>query len=163
MIKDVEKSTETMLGDPNIDLWGFFFQTRDAIYQALTKEVRLHGLTVMDGAVLIFIDFLGDKATPAEISRWLFRRHHTILAQLNRLERKGLITANKGLLKKNVISLGFTPKGREALRVLQQREALSFVFSSITDNERRQLWAILKKLQDSAIEYVKKSIPKNKK
>ncbi|UCE98381.1 MAG: MarR family transcriptional regulator [Dehalococcoidia bacterium] len=162
-MKATEKSTETMLGDPNVDLWGFFFQTRDAIYQALTKEVRVHGLTVMDGAVLLFIDFLGYKATPAEISRWLFRRHHTILAQLNRLERKGLITAKKGLLQKNVISLGFTQKGREALKVLQQREALNHVFSAITDSDRKQLWAILKKLQDSAIEYVKKPISKNKK
>ncbi|UCG55225.1 MAG: MarR family transcriptional regulator [Dehalococcoidia bacterium] len=156
MINKIDKSAVTLLGDPNVDLWGFFFQTRDAIYQALTKEVRIYGITVMDGAVLFFIDYLGDKATPAEISRWLFRRHHTILAQLSRLERKGLITAKKGVIKKNVISLGFTEKGKEALKVLQRKKALSYVFSSITNNERKQFWAILKKLQDSAIEYVKR-------
>jgi DNA-binding MarR family transcriptional regulator len=155
MVHDVEKSTETMLGDPNVDLWGYFFQTRDAIYQALTKEVREHGLTVMDGAVLFFIKYLGDKATPAEISRWLYRRHHTILGQLSRLERKGMITAKKGLVQKNVISLRFTEKGREALKVLQQREALNYIFSPLTDEERKQLWRILEKLQASALDYIK--------
>jgi DNA-binding MarR family transcriptional regulator len=155
MVHDVEQSKETMLGDPNVDLWGYFFQTRDAIYQALTKEVREHGLTVMDGAVLFFINYLGDKATPAEISRWLYRRHHTILGQLSRLERKGMITAKKGLVQKNVISLRFTEKGREALKVLRQREALNYVFSPITDEERKQLWTILGKLQASALDYIK--------
>jgi DNA-binding MarR family transcriptional regulator len=154
MAKDVNKSTKTTLGDRDVDLWGFFFQTRDLIYQAITKEVREYGLTVMDGAVLFFINFLGEKATPAEISRWLVRKHHTILGQLNRLEKKGLITSTKGKIQKNVISLEFTEKGREAFKNLEIREAVRYVFSPLTINERKQLWALLKKLQNRAAKYI---------
>jgi DNA-binding MarR family transcriptional regulator len=103
----------------------------------------------MDSAVLFFVDYLGDKATPAEVSRWLTRKHHTIITQLRRMERKGLVTLIKGIIKKNVISINLTDKGREALRYSGIRKSLHNIFSSLSKDGRKQLRINLMKLREA--------------
>jgi DNA-binding MarR family transcriptional regulator len=145
---DIRKATS---GDPDFDLWGVLFQTRDVIYKARAKELRQYGITVMDSAVLVFIDYLGDNATPAEVSRWLFREHHTIIGQLRRMEKKGLITETKGILQKNIITLNLTEKGIEAIKQSGIRQSLHNIFSSVTIDERKQFWSVLMKLRKAAL------------
>jgi len=151
MKEDTDKCTEATSGDPDFDLWGVLFQTRDVIYKARGKELTRYGITVMDSAVLVCIDYLGDKATPAKVSRLLFREHHTIAGQLTRMENKGLITETKGIIQKNIITLGLTDKGRKALKQSISRQSLHNIFSSLTTDERKQLWSILMKLRKAAI------------
>ncbi|MFC1866292.1 MarR family winged helix-turn-helix transcriptional regulator [Chloroflexota bacterium] len=147
-----DKSSEATSGDPDFDLWGLLFQTRDVIYAARGEELRPYGITAMDSAVLFFIDFLGEKATPAEISRWLFRKHHTITGQLSRMEKKGLVTLTKGIIGKNIITICLTDKGREALRHSSDRQSHHRIFSSLNSDERKQLFSTLMKLRKAAID-----------
>lgn len=151
MDSDTDKALEATSGDQDFDLWGLLFQTRDVIYSARGEELRPFGITVMDAAVLFFIVYLGDKATPAEISRWLFRKHHTISGQLSRMEKKGLVTLTKGILGKNIITVSLTDKGRGALKQAGARQTHHNIFSSLDSKERKQLWSILMKLRRTAL------------
>jgi DNA-binding MarR family transcriptional regulator len=141
------KTSEVTSGDPDFDLWAYLFQTRDVIYNVRTNELRPLGVTLMDAAVMFFINYLGERATPAEISRWLFRRHHTILGQLTRMERKGLVTTTKGKLQKNVISVRFTEKGKEVFKKASANHSHHIIFASLNKEDRMHLWTILGKLQ----------------
>jgi DNA-binding MarR family transcriptional regulator len=150
MSANSNKTHEATSGNQYFDLWGLLFQTRDVIYAARAEELRQYEITVMDAAVLFFIGYLGDKATTAEIARWLFRKHHTISGQLDRMEGKGLVTLTKGILGKNIITIGLTEKGRKALNQSSARQTHQDVFSSLSIDERKQLWLTLMKLRKAA-------------
>jgi DNA-binding MarR family transcriptional regulator len=136
------------------NIWVFLLQTRDIIYRTRGKELRPYGLTVMDAGLLFFIDYLGDKATPAELSRWVLRKHHTVVAQLNRMEKKGLITSTKGIIQKNVITVNLTEKGREALENSKNVQSLTNIFSVISEEESKQLLSILGKIREAAVKEI---------
>ncbi len=70
-------------------------QVRDTMIRLRDREVRHLGITSMQGGVLWVLRDLekeGVTATPAEISRRLFRQPPTTLALLDRLVKLGLIT-----------------------------------------------------------------------
>jgi DNA-binding MarR family transcriptional regulator len=157
MNKDTINSVEVTSGDPDFDLWAYLFQTRDVIYNVRTAELRPLGITLMDAAVMFFINFLGDKATPAEISRWLFRKHHTIIGQLARMERKGLISTNKGDIQKNIISVKLTQKGNKIFNKARANHTHHKVFGSLDKKDRLSLWTILGKLQYAGLKQLGKA------
>lgn len=150
MNTNINKTHEATSGDKYFDLWGALFQARDVVYAARAEELRQYEITVMDAAVLFFVDYLGEKATPAEISRWLFRKHHTISGQLDRMEVKGLVTLTKGILGKNIITIRLTEKGKKALKQSSARRTHREIFSSLSNDESMQLWTILMKLRKAA-------------
>ena len=83
--------------DQDYNLWVLLHQAKDAVFKAREKELSQYGISAMEAAALFIIQAIGDKATPAEISRWIFREHHTVTALLSRMEKKGLITKVKDL------------------------------------------------------------------
>ena len=150
MEENIDKSLEATTGNTNADMWGFLFQTRDVIYRARGREIRASKITSMDAAILFFIHYFGDEATPVKISKWLYREHHTILAQLKRMKKKGLITTTKGIMQKNIITIKLTDEGLEALKESSKRQAIDNIFSTLILEENRQLWSILKKIRKAA-------------
>ncbi len=78
-----------MLENPTYNLWILLSQTRTAIFKAREKELGQYGITVVEAGAYFTIKSIGGQTTPAQISRWLFREHHTITALLNSMERKG--------------------------------------------------------------------------
>jgi len=100
---------------------------------------------------LFVIDAIGDKATPAEISRWLFRQSHTISGLLKRMERDGLIRMVKDLDRKNLVRVALTEKGQQALDQSRKREAIHYVMSTLSLEEQQQLSSSLDKLLSRAL------------
>ncbi len=144
---------EPLLADDDYKLWVLLHQTRDAIYNIREKECNQYGVTAMECAALFIIDTLGDKAIPAEISRWMFREHHTVSALLNRMEKKGLITKAKDPRRKNIWRVSLTQKGREAHDKAGKKESIKAVTSVLSKEERKRLASYLKKLRDKAINH----------
>ena len=139
--------------DKDFNLWVLLHQARDAVFKAREKELSQYGITTMESGVLFIIQRLGDKATPAEISRWIFREHHTVTSLLSRMERKGLITKARDLDRKNMWRVRVTEKGQKAYRQSVKRESIHMAMSPLSENERKQFESILREVRDESLKY----------
>ena len=79
-----------------------------------TKKGRFaaYEMSPAQAATLRSVANLKEIATPAEISRWLMRKPHTITHLLNRMEKCGQIKKVKDLKRKNQIRIALTEKGK---------------------------------------------------
>jgi DNA-binding MarR family transcriptional regulator len=136
--------------DKDFDIWTLIIQTRDVIFKIRGEELNKYGITAVEVRALFLIKLIGEKSTPAMISRSLFREHNTVTALLNRMQNKGLITMTKDPGKKTW-RIGLTEKGEEAYKNSMRRESLHNIFSILSDNEKEQLISCLRQVSDQAL------------
>ncbi|MBM3148827.1 MAG: winged helix DNA-binding protein, partial [Chloroflexi bacterium] len=92
-----------------------------------------------------------DKTTPAQISRWMVRKPHSISGLLSRMEKAGLIRKTKDLHKKNLVRVSLTEKGEAAYKLAMKREMLHKIMSSLSPEQRKQLSSALEILRDKGL------------
>ena len=136
--------------DQDYRFWVLFRQTLDAILRAREKELSPYGISSMQAAALLAIETIGSKATPAEISRWLFREPHSVSTLLKRMEKQGLVSRTKDLHRKNLIRVSLTEKGQRAFQQAERRESIRKVMSSLIKEELQQLESYLERLRSEA-------------
>lgn len=122
--------------DLDFNIWILPHQAKDALFKAREKELSKYSITAMEARSLLIIKSIGDKATPAEISRWIFRGHHTVAALLSRMEKKKLITKTHYSGRKTRSVIGLTEKGQKALRQSLKRDYIHEVLSALSDKDR---------------------------
>ncbi len=83
------------LADQDFASWVFIARTRDAIFRNRVIELQKHDLSARQSSVLIVLEELDRKATPAEVSKWVFREPHSVSNFLKRMERDGLIKRSR--------------------------------------------------------------------
>ena len=137
--------------DQDYRLWVLLNQVRDAVLKARQKELNQYNISASQAAVLLVIEAIGPKATPAEISRRVFRKPHSVSGILSRMEKKGLVRRLKDLDRKNLTRVVFTEKGREAYYQSTKRESIRQIMSSLPEEERKQLTSSLQTLRDKAL------------
>ena len=137
--------------DKDTELWVLLGQTSTAMFKARQKELHPYNITARKAAVLYIIQAIGDKATPAEISRWLFRKSHSISELLIRMEKDGLIRKAKDLDRKNLVRVALTEKGHEAYHQSMKRESVQKIMSSLSKKEHQQLKSCLQTLRVKAL------------
>ena len=137
--------------DSNYNLYLLLYLTHAALFDARYQEIKGFGLTSMELALLTVVDGLGDKATPAEIARWMMRRRPTVTGLLDRMERNGLVrrSAYRGSRKLKMVTM--TEKGRRALEKANEKDIWKSIIGAMPDEEYRQLWSLLEKLKDAAL------------
>lgn len=140
------------LEDRDFASWVFMARTRDAIFRNRVKELQKHNLSVRQASVLIVLEELDKKATPAEVSKWVFREPHSVSDFLKRMERDGLIKRIKDLARKNMIRVEITDKGREAVHNAKKIEPVHKIMAVLSNEEHQQLIVIMQKLWDKALE-----------
>ena len=145
---------ESASPDKPYELWVLLAQARESMFKARKKELHRQGLHPRQAAVLHTIYFLGDSATPAEISRWLLREPHTISVLLNKLEEQGLVKKARDLDRKNVIRVSLTERGCEAHHKTLKRNSMHKIISCLSEEEQRQLWSYLERLRARALKYI---------
>ena len=138
--------------DRDYELWVLLQQTSDAVLRARDKELSKHGISSIEAAVLFIVQSIGERAIPAEISRWLFREQHTVSALLSRMEKKGLITKTKDLDKKNLVRVRLTEKGKQAYNNSLSRDSIYRAMSALSEEERHKLSSYLWTLRDRTLE-----------
>jgi len=141
--------------DEDFKLWGLLGQTADVVLRVRWKELNRYGISPIEAGVLFAIQAIGERATPAEITRWLLREPHTVSELLNRMEKEGLVTKTKDLERKNLVRVSITEKGRQAYRQSTKRKSIHKVMSTLSEEERRQLMASLEKLRNRALKELK--------
>ena len=129
--------------DRDYELWALISRTRDMIMNARAKELKESGISTREAAALYIIQALDAPATPAEISRWIFRRHHSVLGLINRMEKRGFVKTSKDLHRKNLIRVSLTEKGQHALDLSSKVDSLRRIFSPLSEEQRQQLRSCL--------------------
>ena len=149
----MENIARDVFSDSDYVAWYWLYHTRDAIYAARKKELQSIGVkTPIRAAVLFRVQALDNKATPSELSRWLFRKPHTISSLLARMEKEGLVRRTKDISRKGVIRVALTKKGEQVYyKAVRKSEALHEIISCLSENEQELLKEYLEKLRDQAL------------
>ena len=137
--------------DSNYNLYLLLYLTQSALFDARYREIKGFGLTTMELALLTVVDGLGEKATPAEIARWMMRRRPTVSGLLDRMERNGLVerSAYRNSRKSKLVTM--TDRGRKALDMANEKDVWRTIIGAMPDEDFRQLWSLLEKLKDAAL------------
>jgi DNA-binding MarR family transcriptional regulator len=140
------------LMDPDelIELRLLLRRTEEAIQKARQKELRKHSITPESSAVLHIISDLGGSARPLELSRWLFRKQHSVHELLERMEKGGLIEKTNEPERKNGIRVVLTAQGKALYRQTRQLKGPRRIFSTLSDDQRKQLEVFLRTLLGEA-------------
>ena len=141
---------EVVYADEYYSLWLRLLLVRDAIHRARQEELRQAGITVSEAGVLFYIHALGDRATPAEISRCLFKKPHGISTLISRMEKEGLVKKANDLERKNLLRVEMTEKGQQAYNHASERAVIHRIMSSLSEGERQQISSCLEKLRSKA-------------
>jgi len=137
--------------DREHELWLLLQQACDAMIRARENEVREFGISRMQAAVLFVVKAVKGPATPAEISRWLFREPHTVSGILERMEKQGLVRQVKDLERKNMIRVVITEKGDEAYQRSRELRVIRTILSSLSPEQIDTLRPYLETLRNKAL------------
>lgn len=132
--------------DEDLRLWNLLDRTRHAIFKTRTKDLNRFNLSIMQSSVFNVVWALGEKATPAEISRWLFREPSSVSDLIGRMEKEGLVKKIRNAVKKNKVKVVLTEKGQDARSQATKLESIHKIMSALSKEERQQLEVSLEKL-----------------
>ena len=135
-------------------LWVLLHQTHDAMFIAGDNELRQIGISKPQVSALFILKAVTVPATPAEISRWLFRQPHTVSGLLNRMEKQGLVRKVNDLERKNMIRIVITEKGEQAYQWSRRMKVIPNILSCLSPKERDNLGTYLKALRNKALEEI---------
>jgi DNA-binding MarR family transcriptional regulator len=140
--------------DARLTAWFLVTQTWPAMYRVLEVELAKVGLTPEKLNVLWLCTDHPPPLIPAEISRFLFRKSHSVAGLLNRMERDGLVKRVPKRKGHPFTEVQITAKGRE-LVAPGKDVALSLIgklMSPLSEEELTQLQKLLRKLRQYALE-----------
>jgi DNA-binding MarR family transcriptional regulator len=118
-------------------------QTSDAVHKTREVELKKYKISPEQAGALVCIYSLGNKATPAELSRWLFRERNSVTILLNRMHRLGLINKKADTKRKNIIRLSLTKKGYEAYKHSVEFRSFFPIMDVLPESKRKKLWSLL--------------------
>ena len=137
------------------NLYAHIYLTHKALFKARYSEIRGLDITPMELALLTIVNGLGGAATPAEISQLIMRNRSTVSGLLNRMERNGLIERSEHEKNKKLRNVTVTKKGQDALDQAVRSDVLDDITGSLSDEDFKQLWQLLEKLQGLALKHTK--------
>ena len=140
--------------DPDFNLWILLAQTRALLFAAGEQELARYNISLMQGWTLFTIKAIGERATPAEIARWLGREPHTVSSLLSRMVDTGLVKKEKSLDKKNLVRIRLTAKGEKIYAEGIGMRSIHEILSVLSDRERACLKESLEKLRASVQEKI---------
>jgi len=136
--------------DEDQDLWLLLTRTRYAVFRAREKELQRYGISPEQAGVLFVVQALGNRATPAEISRAILRQPHTVSALVERMTKKGFVKKVKDLYRRNLVRVILTEKGQRAYELSSKRGPIHRIMNVLTTDEKKTLRATLEKLAEKA-------------
>ncbi len=148
---------EFLFKDENFNLWILLNHVNDLVEKAREKELRKKDISYREAAALLIIKAIGNGATPAKISRWLFREPHTISELISRMEKRGLVKKVKDMDRKNLVRVALTAKGERAFAQSTKRNAIENIIGRLPEEERKQLKSSLERLRDIALRQLRVS------
>ena len=128
-------------------LFSLLRQTADSVLKAREAELKKYSISPEQAAALVCIRSLDNKATPAELSRWLFRKRNSITILLNRMHKLGLISKKANKDRKNSFTIKLTEKGYNAYLQAIEFQAFRSIIEVLSESQRKQLWQLLQTIR----------------
>ncbi len=132
-------------------LWVLLAQARDALQKARTAELASNGVSAVEAYALFALHDLGPSASPAEVSRMMFRGHNTVSALLVRMEKKGLLERARDRSRRNIWRVNLTEQGKLACERAMEIKSLRAAFSDLSELDKEQLEKHLRSVRDRAL------------
>lgn len=132
--------------DEDQDLWLLLTHTRYAVFRAREKELQRYGVSPEQVGLLFVVQALGNKATPAAISRHIIRQPHTVSALVDRMARRGLVKKVKDLDRKNLVRVVITEKGKKIFDISTKRGPIHRIMGTLSETEKQEFRSYLEKL-----------------
>lgn len=124
--------------DEDQDLWLLLTHTRYAVFRAREKELQRYGVSPEQVSLLFTVQALGNKATPASLSRHILRQPHTVSALVDRMARRGLVKKVKDLDRKNLVRVVLTEKGQKTYELSTKRGPIHRIMSELSAKEKQE-------------------------
>jgi DNA-binding MarR family transcriptional regulator len=128
-------------------LFSLLRQTADSVLKAREAELKKYKISPEQAAALVCIRTLDNEATPAELSRWLFRKRNSITILLNRMHKLGLISKKINQNRKNSIKITLTQKGYEAYLKAIEFRAFRSIIEVFPEEKQKELWQLLQTIR----------------
>jgi DNA-binding MarR family transcriptional regulator len=132
--------------DEDQDLWLLLTHARYAVFRAREKELQRYGVSPEQVGLLFVVQALGNKATPAALSRFILRQPHTVSALVDRMARRGLVKKVKDLDRKNLVRVVMTEKGQKTYELSTKRGPIHRIMSTLNPEERKQFKDYLERI-----------------
>ena len=142
---------EILSDDDLYNLWLTLRRTSHVVMKARNKELSQYGMSAVTAAVLLIIHSLDSNVTPAEISRQILREAHSVSGLVSRMAKAGFVRKVKDLVRKNLVRVELTEKGRDAYDSASRRESIHRIMAVLSQTERKQLMLYLKRLREAAL------------
>lgn len=142
------------LSDARFTCFFLLGQALPSMIKVLEKEVTKTGLSYEKLKALWVCTGHPGPVTPAELSRMLYRKSHSVAGLLDRMERDGLVTREPKRKGHPFTEITVTEKGRQLVGPGQTRviSLVNEMMSALTTDEQLQLAALLRKLRDGALD-----------
>ena len=132
--------------DEDQDLWLLLTHARYAIFRAREKELMRYGVSPEQVGLLFVVQALGNKATPAALSRHILRQPHTVSALVDRMARRGLVKKVKDLDRKNLVRVVMTEKGQKTYEISTKRGPIHRIMNTLSREEKKEFREYLERL-----------------
>jgi len=136
--------------DEDQDLWVLFTHARYAVFRAREKELQRYGISPEQVSLLFVVQALGNKATPAALSRYIIRQPHTVSALVDRMARRGLVKKVKDLDRKNLVRVVMTEKGQKTYELSTKRGPIHRIMGSLSKEEKKNFKNYLERIMAKA-------------
>ena len=145
-------NTANQTGNPNYRLWVLLRQVGLLMTELRREDLLKYDMSPAQAATLRSVAHLGPIATPAEISRWLMRKPHTITHLLNRMEKCGQIKKVKDMERRNQVRIALTEKGLQDYDAVKEAEYTHSLLDILDENEKETLATCLNKMRTKLLE-----------
>jgi DNA-binding MarR family transcriptional regulator len=147
-------------------IWTLIRNLSHLLGKARDRELSQYGITVTQSGTLYMIKALGDRATPGNIARVLFREPTTVSNTLIRMEKDGLIKRNKDPKRKSQVHISLTKEGERVYKNSTRRESIRRIMTQLPEKKHRQIKNFLTELRtvtmhDLGLSPQKPHLPKN--
>ncbi len=132
--------------DQDQDLWLLLTHARYAMFRSREKELQRYGVSPEQVGLLFVVQALGNKATPAALSRHIIRQPHTVSALVDRMAKRGLVKKVKDLDRKNLVRVVMTEKGQKTYELSTKRGPIHRILNSLSEEEKKVLRDLLERL-----------------
>ena len=88
---------------------------------------------------MFVVQALGNKATPAALSRHIIRQPHTVSALVDRMARRGLVKKVKDLDRKNLVRVVMTEKGKKTYELSTKRGPIHRIMSYLECGRKERI------------------------
>jgi len=138
------------------DDWQLWILLRNVAHKTArirNGELRKHGISFIQAAVLHIVKTADFPVTPSHISRSMDRERQTVTEILNRMQKNGLINKVKDLSQKNQVRIELTHKGDEAYSYSSGLTSIHLILSCLSAEEKHNLRGYLRKIDDMTDKY----------